>query len=96
MWLLKTDEGADPAFAFRIRPGSVKTVGRAPVADFIVDAQLVSRLHCRLTARATELEMVDLESTNGTFVNGERLARASLKPGDRLGVGEVDLLVRRG
>jgi len=95
MWLLKTEEGADHAFSFRILPGSIKTIGRAPRADFIVDATLVSRIHCRLTAGATELEMLDLESTNGTFVNGQRVLRAALKPGDRLGVGHVDLIITR-
>ena len=95
MWLLKTAEDADAPFLFRILPGSIKTVGRAPRADFIVDAALVSRLHCRLTAGATELEVVDLESTNGTYVNGARAERAILKTGDRLGVGRVDLLVER-
>jgi pSer/pThr/pTyr-binding forkhead associated (FHA) protein len=95
MWLLKTDAGADPEFSFRILPGSIKTIGRAPRADFIVDATLVSRIHCRLTAGANELEMVDLDSTNGTFVNGQRVPRAALKPGDRLGVGKVDLVITR-
>jgi pSer/pThr/pTyr-binding forkhead associated (FHA) protein len=95
MWILKTDEAADPPCLFRILPGSIKTVGRATGADFIVDAALVSRVHCRLTAGATELEVVDLESTNGTFVNGERAARATLRNGDRLGVGRVDLIVEK-
>src|SRR3954466_8057589 len=95
MWVLRTDEGAEPPFTFRILPGSIKTIGRAPRADFIVDAGLVSRIHCRLTAGATELEVVDLESTNGTYVNGERTSRAVLKTGDRLGVGRVELTVDR-
>ena len=93
MWILKTADAAEPPFTFRILPGNIKTVGRAPRADFIVDAALVSRLHCRLTAGATELEVVDLDSTNGTFVNGERTPRATLRSGDRLGVGRVELLV---
>jgi pSer/pThr/pTyr-binding forkhead associated (FHA) protein len=93
MWVLKTAEGADPPFTFRILPGNIKTVGRAPRADFIVDAALVSRLHCRLVAGAAELEVVDLDSTNGTYVNGERTPRAILKNGDRLGVGRVELTV---
>ena len=93
MWVLKTPDEAEAPFLFRILPGSIKTVGRAPRADFIVEAALVSRLHCRLTAGATELEVVDLESTNGTYVNGERTERAILKAGDRLGVGRVDLIV---
>ena len=71
MWLLRTDEQAEPPFAFRILPGSIKTIGRSAGAEFTVEAAMVSRLHCRLTAGATELEVVDLESTNGTFVNGE-------------------------
>jgi pSer/pThr/pTyr-binding forkhead associated (FHA) protein len=95
MWTLKTEEAADSTLLFRILPGSIKTVGRATGADFIVDAALVSRVHCRLTAGATELEVIDLESTNGTFVNGERTARAILKTGDRLGVGRVDLIVEK-
>jgi pSer/pThr/pTyr-binding forkhead associated (FHA) protein len=95
VWLLKTSDDADPAFTFRILPGSIKTIGRAAGAEFIVDAAMVSRLHCQLTAGAAVLEVVDMESTNGTFVNGERVTRASLKEGDRLGVGRVELLVTR-
>jgi len=95
MWRLKTEDGSEPAFNFRILPGSIKTIGRAPRADFIVDATLVSRLHCRLTAGATELEMVDLESTNGTFVNGERVETARLTSGDRLTIGRLDLVALR-
>ena len=93
MWVLKTADGAEEPFTFRILPGNIKTVGRAPRADFIVDAALVSRLHCRLTAGATDLEVVDLDSTNGTYVNGQRIPRAMLKTGDRLGVGRVELTV---
>ena len=93
MWVLSTAEGAELPFTFRILPGNIKTVGRATRADFIVDAALVSRLHCRLTAGSSELEVVDLESTNGTYVNGVRSSRATLKTGDRLGVGRVELVV---
>jgi ABC transport system ATP-binding/permease protein len=96
MWLLKTADGAEIPFTFRILPGTIKTIGRATRADFIVDAGMVSRIHCRLTAGALELEVVDLESTNGTFVNGARVARAALKDGDRLGIGRVELLISRG
>jgi ABC transport system ATP-binding/permease protein len=97
MWILKTEEGAEPTFTFRILPGSIRTIGRSTGANFIVDAHLVSRVHCQLTAGATELEVKDLDSTNGTFVNGERIdGTARLNPGDRLGVGRVDLTIERG
>ena len=95
MWLLKTTEDAEAPFTFRILPGNIKTMGRSPGAEFVVDAAMVSRLHCRLTAGATELQVIDLESTNGTFVNGQRVTQAILKEGDILGVGRVDLVVTR-
>jgi len=95
MWLLETADGAEAPFRFRIPPGSIKTVGRSTGADFTVDAPLVSRVHCRLTAGATDLEVTDLESTNGTFVNGQRIDKRLLKTGDRIGVGRVELIVQR-
>jgi ABC transport system ATP-binding/permease protein len=96
MWLLQTSDGAEFPFTFRILPGNIRTIGRSTGANFIVEAPLVSRVHCRLTAGATAVEVIDLESTNGTFVNGERVPRALLKAGDRLGVGRVELLVSGG
>ena len=94
MWLLKTPEGAEPDLTFRLLPGSMKTVGRATRADFIVDANLVSRLHCRLSAGAMGIEVGDLDSTNGTFVNGSRIEKRALaKAGDRIGIGRVELEV---
>jgi len=95
VWMLRTAEDAKHPFSFRIIPGNVKTLGRAPRADFIVDAALVSRVHCRLAASAAEIEAVDLESTNGTFVNGQRVARGTLRDGDRLRVGAVELVVTK-
>jgi pSer/pThr/pTyr-binding forkhead associated (FHA) protein len=66
-----------------------------PRADFIVDAALVSRLHCRISATDDTLEVVDLSSTNGTFVNDRRVQTARLGAGDRLRVGRVELRVAR-
>jgi pSer/pThr/pTyr-binding forkhead associated (FHA) protein len=88
MWILQSPEGT-----FRLTPGAVKTIGRAPRADFILDAPLVSRLHCRITASAENLAVEDLKSTNGTFVNDKKISRAKLASGDRLRVGRVELTV---
>ncbi len=95
MWILKSADEAQDPFTFRILPGNIKTIGRSSGAQFVLDAALVSRLHCRLSAGATELQVDDLDSTNGTFVNGKRVKRSSLKEGDRLGVGRVELVVSR-
>jgi pSer/pThr/pTyr-binding forkhead associated (FHA) protein len=93
MWILHNSSVDDDSMTFRLPPGAIKTVGRAPRADFIVDAALVSRLHCRLTATDEHLEVVDLSSTNGTFVNDKRVKKGTLATGDRLRVGRVELTV---
>ena len=96
MWVLETaDESGAERICFRLMPGAIKTVGRAPRADFILDRALVSRLHCRLSASEPEVEVLDLKSTNGTFVNGQRVDRGVLKPGDLLTLGRVELRVSR-
>ncbi len=95
MWILRESDQED-GLTFRISKGSIKTVGRAPRADFIVDASLVSRLHCRLTVRADgALEIQDLDSTNGTYVNGRKIDRADLKDGDEIGIGRVKMKVEK-
>jgi pSer/pThr/pTyr-binding forkhead associated (FHA) protein len=96
MWTLRTTQETSPEQVFRILPGAMRTLGRATGADFILDAALVSRVHCRLTALpGGQLEVRDLESTNGTFVNGARIEVAQLAPGDRLQVGRVELVALR-
>ena len=90
MWILQSSEAT-----FRLTSGAIKTVGRAPRADFILDVALVSRLHCRLTAGDDQLEVVDLKSTNGTYVNDQRIDSATLATGDRLRIGRVELTVDR-
>jgi pSer/pThr/pTyr-binding forkhead associated (FHA) protein len=91
MWILQSPEGT-----FRLKSGAIKTVGRAPRADFILDVALVSRLHCRLTAGDDQLEVVDLKSTNGTYVNDKRIEKAKLATGDKLRIGRVELTVTHG
>jgi pSer/pThr/pTyr-binding forkhead associated (FHA) protein len=93
MWILRTAEADLPELTFRILPGGTKTVGRATGADFIINAALISRVHCRLEiAPSGDLQVRDLNSTNGTFVNGERVDIAHLRSGDRLRVGRVELV----
>ena len=96
MWILRTALESEPEKTFRVMPGGIRTVGRSSGADFIVDAPLVSRVHCRLTAQPDGgLEVHDLDTTNGTYVNGERVPSARVSPGDRNGVGRVELIAQR-
>ena len=94
MWIIRSH---DPAVAFRILPGDVRTIGRATGAQFVVEAPLVSRVHCRLTcSREGQLMVEDLGSTNGTRVDSHRIERAvPLEPGQTLTVGRVAFEVLR-
>lgn len=96
MWILTTSAQKTPAQTFRLPAGAMKTVGRATGSDFILDVAMVSRVHCRLTADAAGgLIVEDLDSTNGTFVNDQRVQRAVLSSGDRLRVGRCELSIAR-
>lgn len=76
-------------------PGSLKTMGRAARADFIVDVALVSRLHCRFVLDERDrLDVEDLGSTNGTWVNGRKVEKAPLTEGDKIKIGRVEFAVR--
>ncbi len=96
MFILQSTERSEGGpFIFRLMPGAIKTIGRSSTADFIVTAGMVSRFHCRLTATTDgRVELQDLESTNGTFVNDRRVGRVTLEIGDRVRVGRVELLVK--
>ena len=94
MWILRASDPSEAEeLTFRIRSDGTKTIGRDPHADFMVDRALVSRLHCRLTSTDNRLDVEDLSSTNGTFVNDQRVIRKVLAAGDRLRVGQIELTV---
>jgi pSer/pThr/pTyr-binding forkhead associated (FHA) protein len=96
MWILRTITDSEPEKTFRILAGGVRTLGRATGADFIVDAPLVSRVHCRLTALPDgDLEVRDLQSTNGTFVNDKRVDAVRVASGDKIRIGRMELVALR-
>lgn len=63
------------------------TLGGATANDVIFGDPRVSRHHAVLEPRGRQVELVDLNSENGTFVNGERVSRRVLADGDRLSLG---------
>lgn len=71
----------------------VITLGRDVSNDIVINDAEVSRNHARLTAQSGSYLMEDLASTNGTFVNGQRLIGPKLlNPGDVIGLGETVVL----
>lgn len=72
---------------FPLPPGKEVIVGRSSDLEMVLVEDMVSRKHARLWWEADLLQIEDLGSTNGTFVNGEKVARARLKEGDRVLIG---------
>ena len=62
-------------------------VGRSHDVDVRVVDSWISRIHCEISELDGTLVVRDLESTNGTLINGEQIKEALLLPGDRLTVG---------
>ena len=86
-----------PKRGVRLEIDEQATLGRSSDADLqLVDGK-VSRLHCRFTVRGGRLEVEDLGSHNGTYVNGEKLSAArALAAGDEVAVGDSLFLVDGG
>jgi DNA-binding NtrC family response regulator len=74
-------------------PPAGLTVGKDPAADVVVDDPFVSARHLRIEARAGRWFLVDLGSTNGTFVGGARVERAELPFGAPVALGDVELVL---
>ena len=69
-------------------------IGRDPQNDIVVDDRRVSRKHAEIRLRLGRYTLYDLQSTNGTFVNGRRVAEVVLSDRDRINVGGVELVFR--
>lgn len=65
------------------------TIGRNPGLGLTINHNMVSRLHCQIYERDGALVVRDNNSSNGTFINNERIDEAVLKPGDRLQCGPL-------
>jgi diguanylate cyclase (GGDEF)-like protein len=68
---------------------AVVDIGRGSAAGLILDADSISRKHARIERFGGGHKIVDLGSTNGTYVNGVRVKEQILKDGDRIGIGKA-------
>ena len=67
------------------------SIGRRSVNDVKVAEKAVSRRHCRIDYDGEFYWLIDLESHNGTFVNGRRITRCLLYDGDLIRVGHTEI-----
>jgi hypothetical protein len=83
-----------PTFKLKVKKVT-NVVGRDGACDVYVESSQVSRRHCLLQVTERGLLIKDLESTNGTFVNGNPMTDGYINDGDRLGLGTYVLTLHR-
>lgn len=80
---------------YRLKEDVPLTIGRSQDADIPVADDRVSRIHCGIRYSDGDFVLKDLGSSNGTYVNDEKVQTATLKPGDRIRVGSTVLRLER-
>lgn len=90
-FVLESDGEGIAATAFLV--AGAARVGRSPQCDIVLPDPSVSRSHALLDVRGGELLVQDAGSTNGTFVNGERIEARALKAGDTVAFGKTSMRV---
>lgn len=73
----------------------ITTFGREPGVGAVIEHGSISRVHARADAREGGWLLTDLKSSNGTFVNDERVLCAPVKEGDRVRFGDVEYVLER-
>jgi pSer/pThr/pTyr-binding forkhead associated (FHA) protein len=92
-----------PALELTVGPGAPRRIvlhlptyvlGRDPNADVTIPSPEISRRHLRLSRVGDEVTCMDLESANGTFLNGVKIHAAVLREGDQMQLGDVVIVFR--
>ena len=86
--------GVDAGRQLELSPGTY-LFGRNADTDFPIDDPTVSGAHCEIEAADEALHVRDLGSTNGTFIDGQRIDEGTVLPGQTLRLGDVELNVER-
>ena len=97
---LKGEEAKHPYLTFIAGPRlgelvrierEVCVVGRSPDCDLWIEDGAISRRHFRIKFRKNRVSIEDLGSTNGTYVNGERVSESELKDGDKIQISRTTI-----
>lgn len=78
----------EPGVVHRISRATT-TIGRATTNDISINSVSVSRYHARIVVASDTIYLIDLQSTNGSTVNDQRISRRSLKDGDVIAIGKA-------
>ncbi len=74
----------------------VLTIGRHQENDIVIDHLGVSGKHARVAVEGQSVVLTDLQSTNGTYVNGRRVTEVELRPNDWISIGKHILTFKAG
>lgn len=93
MWIITLRSPSNRPVIYRIKPGK-NTLGRKPDNDMVISDQSASRLHAEIFYQDNLLVIYDLKSTNGTYVNRERVNDpVVLHSGDQIRIGQLEASV---
>jgi hypothetical protein len=97
-WALRFISGKYQGGEFPLKMNRQVIIGRSSELDMVLVEDMVSRKHAKISIRPGKVVIEDLGSTNGTFVNGEKVRQARLKEGDRILIGTsiLKLVVHQG
>lgn len=94
-WTISVEQGPKELRGVSIGVNGPVIVGRSPGADIVIAASYVSGRHARFSLMGQDLFVEDLNSTNGTTVNGRRIGNpVALHDRDIVNVGDVSIRVR--
>jgi pSer/pThr/pTyr-binding forkhead associated (FHA) protein len=68
-------------------------IGRNPQCHLVLEGDDVSRMHAVVEIDGTDVSIIDLGSTTGTQVNGRKINKQTLSPGDRVRIGRYEMIV---
>jgi hypothetical protein len=88
MWAIKILTGPQAGVIFPIKEGK-HTLGRSPSCEVKIASTSVSKEHATLLAVGDKLIISDLDSRNGTFVNGVKIQNQRLNPGDKISLHDI-------
>lgn len=88
MWAVRFLTGPQAGQVVQLKTGSNR-LGRSQTVDVVLTAPGVSKEHLELVVSGDKILVNDLQSSNGTFVNGTRVKGALIRPGDKIGVHHI-------
>jgi pSer/pThr/pTyr-binding forkhead associated (FHA) protein len=79
--------------AFSVASGTT-IIGRHHDCDLYIPLMVVSKRHCQLNQNKEAVKIRDLDSRNGTFLNGKRIEETTVQPGDYIRIGPLTFLLQ--